>query len=135
MRKWLIKNFIGERWTKIPFTNKWTTSYKGGFPLFASLSLIGGLILLGIPQFIILPLSLTWLAFTLYFTFPLKGFGYFEMFPVKWHELDNMQKWYFGSFVNSGNSIKKDLELTPEQFEEWMELNKKFRKKFGIEFD
>jgi len=131
MRKWLIKYFVGDRWTKIPFTNIWVNAYKGGRPLILSLISIGIITIIGAPETLGLVLSLLWLCFALYFTFPLGGYGYFQKFPVQWFEMDDLQKWKYGLYVLSGESTIK-LELTPEQFEEWVELNNKFKTKFNL---
>ena len=122
---------MGDRWMKNPFTGNWGNQYRGGIYLYLALTLIGILSILGINSIIILLLSAIWLIFTLYFTFPLGGYGYFEKYPVQWEEMDELQKWQYGLFVRSGDSTVY-LKLTQEQYNEWEELNKKFKTKFKL---
>jgi hypothetical protein len=60
------------------------------------------------------PDTLLWISYFITLVVLFFGFVYFRIKPAKWEELDNKQKIQAGHF----------LELTPEQFTEWMLLKK-----------
>jgi len=69
-----------------------------------------------VPEYIFCLLTALW-VFQLWIGFNWFGFGYFEIWPVKFEELDDEQKIQFG--------IIKANELTKEQLEELEKLNNK----------
>lgn len=58
------------------------------------------------------------LALSFWFGFPWFGLGYFSLFPPKWEELDDFQKFQYGHF--------KGDSLSSEQFQEWLKIAQKF---------
>lgn len=50
-------------------------------------------------------------------------FIYFDIYPVKWEELNDEQKWNVGIAVQTG---KTTMKLTDKQLEEWKKLDKIF---------
>lgn len=75
-------------------------------------------------------------ALTLYFGFPLrfggkKGIGYSERFPIRWEELDDQQKWFYGAGINSGQ-LQGQKPFPAKYMSEWMRLNQLYRKKFRL---
>jgi hypothetical protein len=114
MRKWLVKNFVLDYQHKL-FGKMWNAPRASRiiFPLFV----ITGFLTarnLDWPE----PTPLIWFmyllcAISLYF-----GFVHFQIFPVKWEELDEFQKYQYGF-------LKQDT-MTSEQYIEWLEIIKKF---------
>lgn len=46
--------------------------------------------------------------------------SYFDLYPLKWHELDDDQKWQYGLTKKQGFNLANDVN-----WDEWTELNKK----------
>lgn len=68
-------------------------------------------------------ISFILLLIALYF-----GFIHFWIWPAKWEYQDDSQKWQQGIGINMG-ALKNTF--TPEQWEEWFDLNEKYRKFYG----
>jgi hypothetical protein len=79
----------------------------------------------------ILLLSIPWALVVLYFGFPVGGLGYFQKFPVQWDELDEEQKWYYGTAAQSGQLTKRVI-FDIHMMSEWIQLAKKFKAKYGL---
>ncbi len=116
MRKFLVRNFV------LDYTfNFFGVRYNAPrasriiFPLF----LITGLFVAMNPDWPT-PTPLIWFLYFLVFTSLFFGFVYFKIFPVKWEELDEFQKYQYGIF--------KGNELTTTQFNEWVKITKKYQK-------
>lgn len=116
MRKFIVKHFALNYTVK--FLGYYWTALRASriiFPLFT----ISGLLITYTGWHI-----LTYLlaASTLYALF--LGFFYFNIWPVKWHELDDNQKLQAGTAISSGHST---MNLTLEEWEEWRRLLAKSR--------
>ena len=48
------------------------------------------------------------------------GFVYFNLWPAKWEELDDDQKWQYGQFPS--------IKLTKKQKNEWIDINNRKEK-------
>ena len=118
MRKFIVKNFVlYKNFTLFGKTFNMLRASRIMFPSF----LIGAILsvvffhLLWVKVLILLYLSfLVWIGFDLY------GIGYFKLFPVKWGELDDEQKYQWG-MINSEN-------FTLSQFKEWLKLRDIYEK-------
>jgi hypothetical protein len=64
------------------------------------------------------PTPLVWVLYSLLATALFFGFVYFRFSPVKWDELDEFQKFQYGSVKNDS--------LTVEQRKEWSKIYKKY---------
>lgn len=64
-------------------------------------------------------------AFAAMLTLLFFTFVYFRIFPVKWEELNDEQKWNYGWAIQNGKSSKISA-LTKEQQEEWDILNARY---------
>jgi hypothetical protein len=64
------------------------------------------------------PTLLIWVLYALLATALFFGFIYFRIYPAKWEELDEIQKFQYGSV--KGDSLKK------EQRKEWLLISKKY---------
>ena len=64
------------------------------------------------------PTLFVWVLYALLATALFFGFIYFRISTVKWEELDEFQKFQYGS-------VKSD-SLTEEQRKEWLLINKKY---------
>lgn len=130
MRKFIIKYGFGRYWWKLPWQKQYNVTSRGPFWFYNGFLLIA--ILWGIfGAEWILQLSILWALLVLYFGFPVGGLGYFSRFPVRWHELDDEQKWFYGVAAQS-RDLRKPLEFTPGMFVEWMKLAQAFRKKYRL---
>ena len=73
----------------------------------------------------------TWYTLTAYALMAISvffGFIYFKISPVKWHELDDAQKWQYGFTVRT-KLISKPKEFYNDiNWDEWEILNAKFSK-------
>lgn len=135
-RQFLINNYWGKGYSKIPFTKKWVSYYKGGPRNFLTLFAIGvlrvildkGEVQSGDMIMIILSiLFILWVLFT-GFEFP---FSYWQRNPVKWEEIkgDMMKKWLYGQqYLGSEGDF---YPMTSEQLKEWSEINIFYIKKFS----
>ena len=130
MRQFLIKHLFGRYWWKFPWQSRYNATDKGAFWNFNGFLLIA--ILFGITgSELIISLSIPWAMQTLYFGFDLWGYGYFSRYPVKWKELDEEQKWYYGQAAMSGQLTKR-LPFNSQQLSEWMRLNNYFKDKYKL---
>ncbi len=64
-----------------------------------------------------------YIPFVLFFISLLLGFLYFKLFPVKWEELDQEQKYDYGRGAMAGNGD----HLTLEEYKEWELIEKKYQ--------
>lgn len=131
IRKFLVKYLFGRYWFKLPFQKMYNNTNRGPFWFYNGYLLIGLSWLLFGQNELVIQSSIPYTLLVLYFGFPLGGLGYFSKFPVKWKELDDEQKWYYGAGATSGQLTKK-IEFTSSQMSEWLELNQKFRKKYLV---
>lgn len=77
--------------------------------------------------------ELNWMIPTIitgaYFIFSLFiGFVYFDMKPIKWHELDDDQKWQYGNMVVLSPSLERQWRNICDDIASELTLN--FRKAF-----
>lgn len=49
------------------------------------------------------------------------GFVYFYQYPVKWEELDDEQKWFYGAYLTK---FDKKNELAMQKWKEWHRINR-----------
>lgn len=132
MRKLIIKYGFGQYWYKYPWQKHYNNMHRGSFWYFNGYFLIGMLWMIsGRPEWIIFWPTIIWTLVVLYLGFPVAGLGYFQKFPVKWDELDEEQKWYYGIGVSSG-SLKKQILLTADQYEERIKIRTRMRKKYNL---
>lgn len=68
------------------------------------------------------PTLIIWILYGLLATALFLGFVYFRIFPVKWEELDDLQKYQYGKV--------KANELTIEQFKEWHSILETLMQKY-----
>jgi hypothetical protein len=114
MRKWLVKNFVLDYMiTLFGETYNAPRASRIIFPIF----IITGILVATNPNWPN-PTILIWFmyfvtAISLFF-----GFIYFRLYPVKWEELDEFQKFQYGFF--NGET------LSSEQFIEWIKIKNKF---------
>lgn len=132
-RKFMVHNYFGERWIRVPFTDRYASSVRQG-----SLNMITLLLLVALPVLLDISQTITgisgvivalWILWT-GFQLPFK-LHYFGLFPVKWEELKNIQKWYYGRYATSDYS-PKDFSLNSSQLYEYWELSKYYKKKFNL---
>ena len=114
MRKLIIKLFVGDYISNIfgtpinyvrasiPIWNSFLLMayclMDNDYPNIASIDDILSLILVGIVIFF--------------------GFIYFNFYPAKWSELDDLQKWQMGKF-----NITSGIKINYEEYEEWKILD------------
>ncbi len=128
LRQFLIKYLFGRYWYRFPGQQHYNNTSRGPFWFFNGYLLIAILwMLTGFG----LGLSIPWSIIVLYFGFPLKGLGYFQMFPVKWHELDPEQKWMYGQ-AHFSNDLSKPLPWNEGINKEWRKLNQEFKIKYRL---
>ena len=128
IRKFLIKYLFGRYWYRFPGQHQYNNTSRGPFWFFNGYLLIAILWLLtGFG----LGLSIPWSVIVLYFGFPLKGLSYFQMFPVKWHELDDEQKWLYGQAYFS-TDLSKPLEWNSRMRTEWLKINREMKIKYRL---
>ena len=118
MRKLLVKYFVGDYYAKLfGSTFNWVRAANIIFPL----GCINGIYLVKtdtvsletVPGIILLGLFLVAVFF---------GFLYFRLKPIKWEELDDCQKWQFGTGVKMGMLKSKEL-LQADRLREWAKLD------------
>jgi hypothetical protein len=114
MRKWLVKNFVLDYQHKM-FGKTWNAPRASRiiFPLFVITGFLNARNL-DWPE----PTLLIWVMYLLCAVALYFGFVHFKIFPVKWEELDDFQKFQYG--------MLKGGELTSEQYIEWVKLSKKY---------
>lgn len=130
MRAFLIKYLFGRYWWKLPWQSRYNSTDRGAFWNFNGFLLIAILFLITRSELII-SLSIPWALQVLYFGFDLRGYGYFSRYPVKWKELDDEQKWYYGQAAMSGQLTKR-LKFSSYQMSEWMGINNRFKDKYNL---
>lgn len=132
MRKFIVKYGFGQYWYKLWFQDHYNNMHRGSFWYFNGFLLIGLLWLItGRPEWLIFWPTIAWFLFVLYFGFPLGGLGYFQKFPVKWEELDEEQKWYWGNGVTSGD-LRKQIAFPADQYIEWLEIKKRMKVNYNL---
>lgn len=133
MRKFILKYTFGRYWYRFPWQHHYNCTSRGpfwyynGYLIIALVFIFSG----GTADWVIQWPAYLWSAVVLYFGFPLLGFSYYERFPAKWHELDEEQKWYFGNAVTSGD-LRKHPPLPTSQFQEYVRIATKMRKKYNL---
>lgn len=121
MRQFIVKHFALNKTIKV--FGFYVTSLRIGRWTMLSLLTLMGVLALGTPWGFN-PIAYLFLAIFLMMIF--FGFFYFNIWPVKWEELDDDQKLQAGVAVRSGQSTMK---LTLEQWREWEKLYEKYNKK------
>jgi len=135
-RKFLINNYWGKGYWKVPILNRWVSFYKGGPRNFLTLLVIGIVrILLDVFEVqsgdtIMIVLSVMFVTWVLFTGFPFP-FKYWHRNPVRWEEIeyDMLKKWIYGQmfFASKG----KYYLMTDEQLRYWAEIDKHYKKKFS----
>lgn len=64
------------------------------------------------------PTLFVWLLYLILAAALFFGFVYFRIYPVKWKELDEFQKFQYG--------LHKPESLAPTEYAEWLLINKKY---------
>jgi hypothetical protein len=64
------------------------------------------------------PTLFVWLLYLLLASALFFGFVYFRIYPAKWKELDDFQKFQYG--------LHKSKSLTPTEYAEWVLINRKY---------
>lgn len=135
LRKLIIRHFWGLYRIKLPipsfsplgFRMRWTAALRASRIIFPTYLLAGFLILLeGYGGFG------TWIALLSTPVFFFLGFAwkysYFQLWPVKWEELDREQRWDLGKM--SMQIVNFPFKMTAEQLDEWYLINNYFQIKF-----
>lgn len=131
MRAFLVKYLFGRYWWKMPFQTQFNVTSRGPFWYFNGFLLIAILWMIFRDEWII-QLSIPWSMLVLYLGFPLGGLGYFSKFPVKWVELDDEQKWYYGRAAMSGE-LTKYLVFDDQMMSQWYGINQRMKKKYRLQ--
>jgi len=113
MRKWLVKNFVLDYMFTIFNT---TFNAPRASRIISPIFVLTGLLVSTNPDWPT-PTPLIWVMYFLCVVVLFFGFVYFKIKPAQWDELDEFQKFQYGSF--------KQNKLTPEQFKEWLEISQK----------
>jgi hypothetical protein len=109
LRKFIVKNFV--LFYQFQLFGKTITSLRA--PRIIAPSIFIGLFILSFTtQFYLHLIIFIYLGLLIWIGFSWGGLGYFKLFPVKWHELDFMQKYYWGSLNPN--------KLTEEEYENWV---------------
>ena len=135
LRRFMINNYWGKGYFKIPLLNKWVSYYKGGPRNFFALLAIGVLRIAfdnfdrNLGDVVVLILALIWVIWVLYTGFNVMGFGYWIKNPIKYEELEkDLDKWVYGQ---AHFEISRDhFPMNYDQIQEWVSLSNKFRKRF-----
>jgi len=116
MRKWLVKNFVLDYMINI-FGKTFNAPRASRiiFPVFIMTG-ISNILNENYPT----PNLFVWFMYLITLTVLFFGFVYFRFNPAKWEELDDYQKYQYGSIKNE--------ELTKDQRAEWIKLFKKYNK-------
>lgn len=132
-RKFMVHNYFGERWMKIPFSNRYASSVRqGALNMFTILVLVGIPVLLNVNPLVTGTVGIIVFAWILWTGFPLpNNIHYFGLFPPTWKEMLPIQRWAYGRYALSKNS-PKDLHLTREQAEEYFLLSRYYKQKFNL---
>jgi hypothetical protein len=118
MRKFLVKHFVGDYYARLfGSTFNWVRAANIIFPL----GCINGIYLVKtdtlsfetVPGIILLGLFLVAVFF---------GFVYFKLKPIKWDELDDSQKWQYGTGVKRG-VLKSNELLQSDKLREWAKID------------
>lgn len=128
MRRFIIKYTYGRYWWKLPFQKHYNNTARGPFWFF------NGFLAICVFFWVFgfgLGFSIPWAVFVLYFGFPLSGLGYYDNYPVRWFELDNEQKWWYGQGVMMGEA-PRGYHLNASQMAEWKSLNAWFKQKYNL---
>jgi hypothetical protein len=114
MRKWLVKNFVLDYMINI-FGKTYNAPRASRiiFPVFV----ITGIFVSINPDWPT-PTPLIWFLYLITAIVLFFGFVYFRFSPVKWEELDEFQKFQYGSVKNDS--------LTEEQRKEWIKIYEKY---------
>jgi len=114
MRKWLVKNFVLDYMVSI-----FGKTYNAPR---ASRIIYPAFVITGIANILNdnwpTPTLFVWFMYLLTAASLFFGFVYFRFFPVKWEELDEFQKFQYGSVKNDS--------LTEEQRKEWIKIYEKY---------
>jgi hypothetical protein len=130
MRAFLVKYLFGRYWWKLPFQTQYNVTSRGPFWYFNGFLLIAILWMIFQLEWII-QLSIPWSILVLYFGFPLGGLGYFSKHPVKWGELDEEQKWYYGQAALSGE-LRKKIPFDHRMRSEWYVIAYNMKKRYKL---
>lgn len=114
MRKWLVKNFVLDY--TINILGKTYNAPRASRIIFPAFVITGIANILNDnwPT----PTMFVWVMYLLTASALFFGFVYFRFFPVKWGELDEFQKFQYGSVKNDS--------LTTEQRLEWIKIYEKY---------
>jgi hypothetical protein len=119
MRKWLVKNFVLDYFfTLFGTTFNAPRASRIIFPTFV----ITGLLVSTNPDWPT-PTPLIWIMYFLCTVVLFFGFIYFKLYPAKWEELDELQKYQYGEF--------KYNELSSYQKIEWKRIYEKLLQKYS----
>ena len=114
MRKLIIKLFVGDYISNVFGT---TINYvRASIPIWNSFLLMAYCLLDNdYPSIASVDdiLSLILVGIVIFF-----GFIYFNFYPAKWEELDDLQKWQMGKF-----NITSGIKINYEEYEEWKRLD------------
>lgn len=116
MRKWLVKNFVLDYMISI-FGKTYNAPRASRiiFPVFV-ITGISNILNDNWPT----PTVFVWFMYLITLLVLFFGFVYFQIKPAKWEELDEFQKYQYGTVKNS--------ELTNDQRKEWINIFEKYNK-------
>ncbi|MFW6225716.1 MAG: hypothetical protein ACOC3V_01995 [bacterium] len=117
LRKFIVRNFVLYKNFKLfGKTYNMLRASRIMFPSFLAGSILS---IIFFHLILVKLLILVYLSTLVWVGFDLKGVGYFKLYPVKWEELDDEQKYQWG-MINQ-------LDLSSEQFQEWVKIKKHWK--------
>ena len=118
MRKLIVKNFV--LLAEFKLFGK-TISYLRAARIMMPSFIIGFILLNNIDNAFIKALIFIYFLLLIWIGFDWMGVGYFKLFPVKWNELDILQKYHWGKI--------DPKKLSAIEYKEWLLIKEIYEKK------